>query len=135
MVEVKFYENPSARKKNEVFGVFNIPIVPEVIPATSEELKDKFTTSGKNMYELAEELRNKKVEKAILECKERAINMVREYIPEVGVFVATLVEETKDSADEVIQWILEHKTLTEDFQAKFPNLYEKYKEEETDGRV
>lgn len=99
MVEVKFYETVTARKKNEVFGVFNIPIVPDEIPVTSEELKDKFTTSGKNMYELAEELRNKKVERAILECKEKAIDKVREYIPEAGVLVASLIEETKESTD------------------------------------
>lgn len=91
MVEVKFYETATARKKGEVFGVFNVPINPEEIPATSEELKDKFTTSGKNMYELAETCRTKRVEKATLECVNQAIDRVRAYIPACGVMVATIV--------------------------------------------
>lgn len=131
MVEVKFYESVTARKQGVVFGVFNIPINPEEVPATSEQLKGKFTTSGKDMYELAEACRTKRVEKAVFECKEQAIDRVRAYIPEHGVVVASLVERTEDSRrdEEVINWILEHDTLAEDFRTKFPDIYEKYKEE------
>lgn len=96
MVEVKFYESVTTRKQGVVFGVFNIPINPEEVPATSEKLKGKFTTSGKDMYELAEACRAKRVEKAVFECKEQAIDRVRAYIPESGVLVASIVApETK----------------------------------------
>lgn len=96
MVRVDFYETVTARRSGTVFGTFNIPVEPEEVPATSEKLKGKFTTSGKDMYELAEECRAKKVEKAIFECKELALAKVREYLPERGVLVATIIvpEET-----------------------------------------
>ena len=103
MVEVKFYETATARKKGEVFGVFNIPINPEEVPATSEKLKGKFTTSGKDMYELAEACRTKRVEKAVFECKEQAIDRVRAYIPKSGVLVATIVvpeDKTEKTTEE-----------------------------------
>lgn len=92
MVKVEMYETVTDRKSGNLFGVFNIPIIPEAIPETSEKLKGKFTSTGKDMYELAEERRAKKVEKAVLECKAQAISKVREYIPDTCVLVATIVE-------------------------------------------
>ena len=100
MVEVKYYETVSARKNNEVLGVFNINIVPETIPEVDEELIGKKATDGTDIYELEVARREKKVEKAILDCKSRAMEKVREIVGESGVLVANIVE-SEESGESV----------------------------------
>lgn len=90
MVEVKFYENTTARKNNEVLGVFNIKINPEVIPEVSDNLKGKIDSQGNDMYAAATERRAARVERAILDCKCAALNKVRSIVGEQGVLVASI---------------------------------------------
>ena len=97
MVEVKYYETVSARKKNEVLGVFNINIVPDTIPGVSEELRGKKATDGTDIYELEVARREKKVEKAIFDCKCRALDKVREIVGDSGVLVANIIEESEEN--------------------------------------
>ena len=81
MVEVRVFKNGSARKKDKEIAVFNIEVVPEEIP---------------ERFEGAE--RKARQEKAELECKRAAINIVRELCEEVAesgspILVARIIEE------------------------------------------
>ena len=97
MVEVKFYETVSARKNDVALGVFSIDIVPEVIPEVSEDLKGKTATDGTDVYALEVARRERKVEKARLDCKCRAMEKVRSIIGGVGVLVANIIEESEEN--------------------------------------
>ena len=86
MVEVRFWETNSQRKKNEEpVGVFNIDITPVTVPEVSERLTGE-------AREIALKQRAKKVEKAILDCKFKALDKVREIVGYEGVLVANIVE-------------------------------------------
>lgn len=97
MVEVRFWETVSQRKKEEPIGVFNINIVPEEIPEVSEDLKGKTDREGRDLYELAVARRKEKVEKAILDCKFAACDKVREIVGSEGVLVANIIEEEEEN--------------------------------------
>ena len=96
MVEVKYWESNSQRKNEEPIGVFNIPIVPEDVPEVSENLKGKTDSEGTDLYEIATKRRREKIEKAILNCKFRALDKVREIVGYEGVLVANIVEESEE---------------------------------------
>ena len=85
MVEVKYWETNSQRKKEEPIGVFNIDITPVAVPEVDERLTGE-------AREIALKQRAKKVEKAILECKFKALDKVREIVGHEGVLVANIVE-------------------------------------------
>ena len=86
MVEVRYWETNSQRKKEEPIGVFNIDITPATVPEVNERL------TGEER-EIALKQRAKKVEKALLECKFKALDKVREIVGHEGVLVANIVEE------------------------------------------
>lgn len=89
MVEVKYWETNSQRRKNEEpVGVFNIDITPIAVPEVDERLTGE-------AREVAVKQRAKKVEKAILECKFKALDKVREIVGYGGVLVANIVESEK----------------------------------------
>ena len=90
MVKVDFYETVSDRKKGETLGVFTVRIEPQKVLPVSEELKGKLDANGKDLYEAATERRNKKIEKAIYDCKCAAIEKVRSIIGDIGVLVASM---------------------------------------------
>lgn len=92
MVEVRYWETNSQRKKEEPIGVFNIPIVPEDVPEVDENLKGHTNADGEDLYELAVKRRNRKIEQAILDCKFAALDKVREIVGYEGVLVANIVE-------------------------------------------
>ena len=85
MVEVRFWETNSQRKKEEPIGVFNIDITPVDVPEIDERL-----TGEKR--EVALKQRARKVEQAILDCKFAALDKVREIVGYEGVLVANIVE-------------------------------------------
>ena len=85
MVEVRYWETNSQRKKEEPIGVFNIDITPVEVPEVDERL------TGEER-EIALKQRAKKVEKAGLECKFKALDKVREIVGHEGVLVANIVE-------------------------------------------
>lgn len=93
MVEVKFWETVSQRKKEEPLGVFNIDVVPADVPEVSEKLRGHLNQNGEDLYELAVARRNRKIEKAILDCKCAALDKVREIVGYEGVLVANIIEE------------------------------------------
>ena len=126
MVKVEYYETATARKSGDCLGVFSIKTTPEAIPEVDENLKGKTTSSGKDLYELAVEQRKERVAKATAACIDAALDKVRSIVGSEGVLVARL--EDVSETDEVVAWILEHKTLAENFKAKFPELYKKYQE-------
>lgn len=86
MVEVKYWETNSQRKNEEPIGVFKIDITPVEVPEVDEKLAGK-------KRETALKQREKKVEKAILDCKFAALDKVREIVGYEGVLVANIAEE------------------------------------------
>ena len=94
-VKVEYYESHTARLAKDCLGVFTIKTSPEKIPEVSEKLKGKTASLGEDMYEAAVERRAAKVESAILECKNAAINKIRDIVGPLGVLVAYIVDEEK----------------------------------------
>lgn len=97
MIKVWYYKTNSARKRNEVFGEFNVPIeinIPE-IPEVDPKLKGAAKKSAeKKRGELVKQ-REVLVEEAKLKAKFKALDEVRELIGYNGVLVANIVEEEK----------------------------------------
>jgi len=126
MITVKFYETATQlRKKEQALGVFRVPIEPVTLPEVPEDLKGKVGADGRDMYEAATERRNKKMEKAIYDCKCAAVDKIRGYVGTSGVLVATdkpEVSPEKKMLDEIVSWIYDHEQLTADFEKKFPKL-------------
>ena len=104
MVKVDYYETATMRKTGkmkdgEIRGTFLVNINPEEVPEVSENLKGKTDREGNDLYELAVARRNKKVEQAIIDCKFKACDMVRELTGPEGVLVASIPEP--DTTEEV----------------------------------
>ena len=85
-VEVKFYETNSARKKNEVLGVFTIPVIPPEVKPVNEELEGE--ELEKDQARFAEQM-----DKAELKMRTDALTKVHEITNWKGVLVANVIQE------------------------------------------
>lgn len=86
MVEVKYYETVTARKNEEVLGVFNINITPKEIPPIDEALKGEEAEKALIKRSIA-------VEQAKKDCEFAALDKVREIVGRDGVLVAKIIEK------------------------------------------
>lgn len=91
MVKVEYYETATMRKTGkmktgEVRGEFFVNIHPEEIPEINEELTGE-------LREKAIKKRNARMVEALLNCKFKACDAVRELTGPEGVLVASIVEE------------------------------------------
>lgn len=89
MVEVRFWETNSQRKKEEPIGVFNIDITPREVKPVNTELTGKELQADKQRYE-------EQTAKALLDCKFAALDKVREIVGYEGVLVANIIEESEE---------------------------------------
>ena len=89
-VEVKYYENNSARKRNEVMGVFNIEVTPREVKPVNTKLKGEALAKDKERF--AEE-----TDKAELAIRTDALNKVHEVVGwGPGILVANIKKEKED---------------------------------------
>lgn len=89
-VEVKYYETNSARKNNEVLGVFTIPVIPREVKPVNEELEGDALERDKARFAAD-------VDKADLALRTDALKRVHEITHWTGVLVArVLPEETEE---------------------------------------
>ena len=97
--KVEYYENATARKQGNMFGVF-YPVIDIVeVPAVSESLKGKQDADGNDLYELAVQRREAKVAKSLVDAKFAACDAVRNVVGPDGVLVASIIEEQEDITD------------------------------------
>lgn len=104
MVKVNYYETATMRKtgkmkEGEVKGEFFVNITPKEIPEVSEidsTLKGKEKEKAIKKREADLKQRERDVEQAILTCKFRACDMVRELTGHGGVLVASIPEQTEE---------------------------------------
>lgn len=100
MVEVKYFETATMRKTGkmkdgEIRGEFFVNITPKEIPEVPEidsTLKGKEKEKAIKKREADLKQRERDVEQAILNCKFRACDMVRELTGHSGVLVASIPE-------------------------------------------
>ena len=103
MVKVEYFETATMRKtgkmkEGQIKGTFFVNIVPDEIPEVTPvdpKLTGKAKEDAQAKYEKDLAKRTVAVEEAILTCKFRACDAVRELIgiEEGGVLVASIVEE------------------------------------------
>lgn len=85
-VEVKYYENNSARKANEVLGVFTIPVIPREVKPINTELKGEALERDTARFE-------EETDKADLALRTDALARVHEITHWTGVLIANVKEE------------------------------------------
>ena len=98
MVKVEYFETATMRKtgkmkEGEIRGEFFVNIQPEEIPEvpeTDESLTGEERENAIKYRNKALEKREKDVEQAILSCKFRACDIVRELVGTEGVLVASI---------------------------------------------
>lgn len=101
MVEVKYFETATMRrtgkmKDGEICGTFFVNIVPEEIPEVPEiDKKLKGQEKADALAKREQDLKKREldIEQAVLTCKFRACDMVRELTGPDGVLVASIPEE------------------------------------------
>ena len=89
MVEVKYWETNSQRKKEEPIGIFSIDITPKEVTPVNTKLTGKKLQADKKRFE-------EETEKALLDCKFAALDKVREIVGYEGVLVANIAEESEE---------------------------------------
>ena len=104
MVKVEYFETATMRKTGkmkdgEIRGEFFVNIVPEEIPEVPEieaGLKGKELKEAIARRERAIKKRELDIEQAVLDCKFRACDMVRELTGPEGVLVASIPEPEEE---------------------------------------
>ena len=104
MVKVEYFETATMRrtgrmKDGEMCGTFFVNIVPEEIPEVPEidkKLKGEEKKDALAKREKALKKRELDIEQAILTCKFRACDKVREITGSEGVLVASIPEDNEE---------------------------------------
>lgn len=81
MIKVVFYKSNSARKKNEVFGTFDVPVKIKEVTPIDTSLKGKKLKADEERFAL-------ETEQARLDAQFAAIDEVRAVVGHKGVVVA-----------------------------------------------
>ena len=104
MVKVEYFETATMRKTGkmkdgEMCGTFFVNITPEEVPEVpeiDEKLKGKEKEKALAKREIDLKKRELDVEQAILTCKFRACDMVREVTGPEGVLVASIPTDSEE---------------------------------------